>query len=84
VKAAVLLALTVASLTGCATIDAGECQKSYDVGFRDAIFGLQPQDSLYAPLCGAKGAQLDVAAYTQGWQEGKYEYERRKAHGGAD
>ncbi|HYR33523.1 MAG TPA: hypothetical protein VEQ87_04455 [Burkholderiales bacterium] len=83
-KAAFRLTVTVAILTGCATIDANECQKAYDVGFRDAIFGLQRQDPIYAPLCSAKGTQLDLAAYSQGWQEGYYEYERRKAHGGVD
>ena len=73
------LVLTVASLTGCATIEANDCQKAYDVGFRDAIFGLQPQDNVYASLCSAKGARLDLAAYGAGWQEGKYEFDRRKA-----
>lgn len=83
-KALRLLAITVASLTGCATIEANDCRKPYDVGFRDAIFGLQAQDTIYAPQCGAKGAPLDVAAYGRGWQEGKYEFERRKSHGGVD
>ena len=78
------LVLTVASLTGCATIEANDCQKAYDVGFRDAIFGLQPQDNVYASLCSAKGARLDLAAYGAGWQEGKYERDRRTVHGGVD
>ena len=78
------LVLAVVTLTGCATISEAECQKPYDVGFRDAIFGLQRQDTLYAPMCGARGVQLDPVAYAQGWQEGKYEFDRRKAHGGVD
>ena len=81
---AVVLTATVAILTGCATISDAECQKPYDVGFRDAIFGLQRQDSLYAARCTAQGTQLDTVAYGQGWQEGKYEFDRRKAHGGVD
>jgi len=28
--------------------------------------------------------QLDTARYVQGWQEGTYEFDRRKAHGGVD
>jgi hypothetical protein len=81
---ALVVTATVAILTGCATISDAECQKPYDVGFRDAIFGLQRQDTVYAPMCSARGAQLDIAAYAQGWQEGKYEFDRRKAHGGVD
>jgi hypothetical protein len=79
-----LLVITVASLTGCATLDASQCQNAYDTGFRDAIFGLQRQESIYAPVCSRNGVQLDDARYVQGWQEGKYEFDRRKAHGGVD
>lgn len=71
-----LLACVV--LTGCATLDAGECQNAYDVGFRDAIFGLQRQDDVYGPLCRRHGVQLDGVRYAQGWQEGKYEHDQRK------
>jgi hypothetical protein len=78
------LLVAVALLTGCATLDSGECRSAYDVGFRDAIFGLQRQDDLYAPLCQRQGVQLDVARYAQGWQEGLYEFERRKMQGGTD
>jgi hypothetical protein len=81
---ALWLTLTVASLTGCATLDAGGCGNAYDVGFRDAIFGLQRQEALYTPVCTRAGVQLDTARYVQGWQEGTYEYDRRKAHGGVD
>lgn len=78
------LAFPFVLLTGCATLDAGECRNPYDVGFRDAIFGLQRQDDIYRPLCSRQGAELDVARYAEGWQEGSYEYERRKRHGGVD
>ena len=76
--------LAVAFLTGCATVDASQCAGAYDLGFRDAIFGLQRQDGLYEPLCSRQGSRLDVAAYAKGWQEGLYEYESRKIHGGVD
>lgn len=79
-----LLLLAFFLLTGCATISTGECQNAYDVGFRDAIFGLQRQDTLYLSLCEGQGARLDTAAYGRGWQEGYYEFERRKIHGGTD
>lgn len=79
-----LVVLTVASLTGCATITAAECQNPYDVAFRDAIFGLGPQDAIYAPICSQNGSPLDSARYAEGWQEGKYEFDKRKVHGGVD
>jgi hypothetical protein len=74
----------LASLTACASLDASECRNPYDVGFRDAIFGLQRQDNIYQPLCGRNGVQLDSERYAQGWREGNYEFERRKIHGGAE
>jgi hypothetical protein len=80
----VWLAVTVITLTGCATISAADCQNSYDVGFRDAIFGLQRQEAIYVPVCSSNGVQLDAERYALGWQEGKYEFDRRKAHGGVD
>jgi len=76
--------LAVAILTGCATVDASQCAGAYDLGFRDALYGLQRQDSLYTPLCTRQGSQLDVAAYAKGWQEGLYEFEQRKIHGGVE
>jgi hypothetical protein len=78
------LLLAVMVLTGCATISSNECQSAYDVGFRDAIFGLQRQEGVYATLCERQGARLDLARYGRGWQEGYYEFERRKIHGGTD
>lgn len=80
------LLITVASLTGCAALDANECRSAnwYDLGFRDAIFGMQRQDDVYAGQCGRQGVQLDLARYGQGWQEGKYEFDRRITHGGVE
>ena len=73
-----VLAFTI--LTGCASVDASQCANAYDLGFRDAIFGLQRQDNVYVPLCERQNARLDVARYSQGWQEGLYEAEQRTAH----
>ena len=81
-KSSILLAVVI--LTGCASLDQSACSNAYDTGFRDAIFGLQRQDDLYAPACSRQGTRIDVASYAQGWQEGKYEFERRKMHGGVD
>ena len=80
----ICLVLAVVTLTGCATISPAECQNPYDVGFRDALYGLQRQDTVYAPICSSSGAQLDGTRYALGWQEGKYEFDRRKVHGGVD
>lgn len=70
-----LLAAVV--LAGCATPDAGTCRSAdwYDLGFRDAIFGMQPQDNVYSARCD----KVDVARYVQGWREGKYEADSRRA-----
>ena len=76
--------LAVAILTGCASLDQSACSNAYETGFRDAIFGLQRQDDLYAPACSRQGARIDVARYAEGWQEGKYEFDRRKLQGGVD
>jgi hypothetical protein len=52
----------------------------YDLGFRDAIFALQRQDDVYALQCERHGVTVDVARYVQGWTEGKYEADRRRAN----
>ena len=48
------------------------------------LVSLQRQDDVYQTLCSRSGAQLDGARYVQGWQEGKYEFDRRKVHGGSE
>jgi hypothetical protein len=72
--------VVVALLAGCASVDAEDCRRAnwYDLGFRDAIFGLQRQDDLYTLQCERHGAKVDVARYVQGWVEGTYEADRRK------
>jgi hypothetical protein len=72
------LALLAVFLSGCAATD---CRTAnwYDLGFRDAIFGMQPQDNVYASRCDKSGAQFDSARYAQGWREGKYEADSRRA-----
>lgn len=70
-------ALLLLALAGCAAPDASTCRGAdwYDLGFRDAIFGLQRQDDVYSHQCG----KVDVARYVQGWREGKYEADSRRA-----
>ena len=75
-------ALLVAGLlAGCAGPDASTCRAAdwYDLGFRDAIFGLQRQEDQYGEQCGRHGVKMDVARYVQGWREGKYEADSRRA-----
>jgi hypothetical protein len=73
--------LAVVSLSACATdVQPQQCAAAYDLGFRDAIMGLTPQDSIYAPICTGKGAQLDLALYREGWLEGHFQYEIRTPH----
>ena len=69
-------------LAGCAGLDSNTCASAdwYELGFRDAIFSLQPQDNVYVQQCDAHKVKVDVARYGQGWQEGKYENDRRRSH----
>ena len=71
--------LSAVILSGCAGFDSTACRQAdwYDLGFRDAIFGIQPQDPLYVRQCEAHGVRVDVARYSQGWKEGKYEVDAR-------
>ncbi len=71
--------LSAVILSGCAGFDSTACRQAdwYDLGFRDAIFGIQPQDPLYVRQCEARGVKVDVARYSQGWKEGKYEVDAR-------
>ena len=72
-----LALLAVFFLAGCAAIDRGQCASAYDVGWRDGIMGLQPQDNLFGPACERQGASLDRAVYRQGWLDGKHEFDKR-------
>ena len=62
-------------LGGCAGFTEAACRSAnwYDLGFRDAIFGIQPQDTVYAQRC----QNVDSARYLQGWREGKWEADAR-------
>jgi hypothetical protein len=81
----ILLIVVAATLTcaGCAGMSAEQCRDAnwYDLGFRDAIFGIQRQDDVYAGQCAPHAVSPDVARYAQGWREGTYEFEARKPHG---
>jgi len=81
-----LIAFTCLTLAGCAGMDATECRSAnwHEVGFRDGLYGMQRMDFVYTEQCGKHGAQPDAAAYAKGWQEGVWEYDKRKIHGGTD
>ena len=68
-------------LFGCASLDDAGCRQAdwYDLGFRDAIFGIQRQDEVYASQCEPRGVKGDVARYAQGWKEGKWEADSRRS-----
>jgi hypothetical protein len=74
-----LLLLPVVLLAGCTGMDPAGCRQAdwYDLGFRDAIYGLQPQDPVYARQCEPSGVKVDAARYAQGWREGRYEADAR-------
>lgn len=74
------MVLAVTFLTGCATVDAAQCGGAYDLGYRDAIMGLQRQDNLYVPLCDQQRVKLDTPQYVEGWLDGRQEYDRRTPH----
>jgi len=91
--------IAVACLTtaGCVTMDAAECRSAnwYDIGYRDGLFGMQRMDVAYDEQCSkqgakpdllaySKGAKPDLLAYSKGWQEGLWEFDARKAHGGEE
>ena len=77
-KARLLMLLVV---FGCASLDDAGCRHAdwYDLGFRDAIFGIQRQDDVYASQCEPRGVKVDVARYAQGWKEGKWEADSRRS-----
>lgn len=77
-----LVFLTLWFLSACAGVDmdSRHCAAAYDLGFRDAIMGLLPQDGLYDPACTRRGTRLDLAAYRSGWLDGHFEYENRTPH----
>ena len=66
-------------LCGCAGLDDVGCRRAnwYDLGFRDAIFGIAPQLDLYALQCQDHGVKTDAVRYMQGWREGRYEADAR-------
>jgi hypothetical protein len=75
------LLFAVLLLAGCAGLDDVGCRKAnwYDLGYRDAIFGILPQDELYAQNCERHGVTIDLARYRQGFREGMYESDVRRA-----
>lgn len=60
-------------------MDAVQCRAAdwYELGYRDALLGLRPQDPVYASQCSRAGIAVDGGAYAQGWLHGTYEYQHR-------
>lgn len=56
-----------------------ECRSAdwYEIGFRDAILAMRPQETVYAEACRKHAVAVDGARYEQGWREGKYEADYR-------
>jgi hypothetical protein len=77
------LLLLAFSLSGCAGLDSNACRQAdwYDLGFRDAIFGLTRQDLVYGQQCERYGVKIDVARYTEGWREGEFQADYRNGPG---
>ena len=74
------LLLGACVFAGCTTVADTDCRNAdwYELGFRDAMYGLQRQEDVYAFQCEAH-AKVDVARYAQGWREGRWEYDNRTA-----
>ena len=74
--------LAVVLLSGCAAaeLQRDQCAAPYDIGVRDGIMGLTPQDELYGPPCARNGAPFNLAAYREGWVEGNFQYVTRTPH----
>ncbi len=66
-------------LSACAGLSADACRSAnwYDLGFRDALYGIQAQDLVYAEQCAPHNVTVDGARYAQGWREGRYEFDLR-------
>jgi len=73
-------------LAGCTTMSESQCRAAnwYDIGYRDGLSGMQRMDVAYDEQCARQGTKPDVVAYAKGWQEGLWEFDARKAHGGEE
>lgn len=66
-------------LAGCASMSDTECRSAnwYDLGYRDARFKLQSQDTLYVQQCARHGVDIDIARYGQGFRQGRWDFPDR-------
>jgi hypothetical protein len=71
---------------GCVTMDVAQCSGTnwFDRGFSDGLYGLQRMDVAYDERCAKHGVRIDTAAYASGWQDGKWEFERRAIRDSTD
>lgn len=85
-RRAIAFALASAA-AGCVHLSESDCRSTdwYQLGYRDGIYGIQRQDEVYAFECSkVAGPAPDRGRYVQGWQDGLWEFERRKIHGGSE
>jgi hypothetical protein len=77
VRAAVTISLSL--LAGCAGMSQTECRNAnwYDIGYRDARFKLQSQDSVYVQQCERHGVKIDAARYDEGFRQGRWDFPDR-------
>jgi hypothetical protein len=76
-----VVSLVLPVLAGCAGMDEVECRRAdwYQLGFRDATFGILAQDDVYALQCDPLGVKVDVVRYRRGFLDGSYEADIRRA-----
>jgi len=83
----ILLTASWLALAGCVSMDAAECRGAnwFDIGYRDGLAGLQwTTDAIYENQCSRHGVTLDADEYRKGWQDGKWEYEKRAIRDSTD
>jgi hypothetical protein len=56
-----------------------ECRGAnwYEIGYRDARFRLQDQQSVYAQQCERHGVKIDSTRYEEGLRQGRYDFPSR-------
>jgi hypothetical protein len=74
-----LIGATAIVLAGCVSMTEPECRSAdwYQLGWQDALGGLQPVIEVYAHQCEAFKVKANEAQYMKGWSEGKWEYDGR-------
>ncbi|HUG76213.1 MAG TPA: DUF2799 domain-containing protein [Burkholderiales bacterium] len=66
-------------LAGCAVMGETDCRGAdwYQLGYRDALYGLRPQVEIYADQCSRFAVKPPEPQYMAGWQDGYTEWHKR-------